>query len=53
MSFDADAVGIVYVIAGALANAAEGETLVADAPIEVAPRGVVRLAVATVRIIAR
>jgi environmental stress-induced protein Ves len=53
MTFDADAVCVVYVITGALANCAEGETLVADAPFEIAPRGSARLAVAMVRFTAR
>jgi environmental stress-induced protein Ves len=36
---------IVYVIAGALANADEGDTLVANAPFEVVPDGRARVAV--------
>ncbi|MET0594430.1 MAG: HutD family protein [Polyangiaceae bacterium] len=50
MTFDAGQIGIIYVIAGALVNAASGDTIVADAPIELTPRGEARIAVATVHL---
>jgi environmental stress-induced protein Ves len=39
---------IVHVIEGALADAGEGDTLVADAPFELVPRGTARLAFARI-----
>jgi environmental stress-induced protein Ves len=39
---------IVHVIAGALADAAEGDTLVADRPFQLVPRGQARVAIARV-----
>ena len=48
--FDAGTVGIVYVIAGALVNAVEGDTIVAAAPFELVPNGTARVAIARVAI---
>lgn len=39
---------IVHVIEGALAGAGEGDTLVADAPFELVPRGTARIAIARI-----
>jgi environmental stress-induced protein Ves len=48
LAFDRGTVGIVHVIAGALANAAEGDTIVADAPFDLVPRGTARVAIGRV-----
>ena len=53
MTFDAHTIGIIYVIAGALANAGQGDTIIADAPLAIAPEGEARIAVGTVRLSAR
>jgi hypothetical protein len=50
MKFDARTIGILYVIAGALENARQGDTIVADAPLAIAPLGEARIAVGTVRL---
>jgi environmental stress-induced protein Ves len=48
LAFGANTVCLVPVITGALVNADEGDTIVADAPFDLVPRGTARLAIARV-----
>jgi environmental stress-induced protein Ves len=48
LSVDVGVVCIVYVIAGALADAAQGDTIVADASFDLVPRGTARVAMARI-----
>jgi uncharacterized protein len=50
LGMEAGTVCIVYLIAGALVNAAEGDTIVADAPFDLVPNGTARVAIARVAI---
>ena len=45
---DSGSVCIVHIVSGTLADAAEGDTLVAHAPLELVPRGGVRVAIARI-----
>lgn len=46
LAFDPGTICVVHVIAGALGDAAQGDTLVADAPFELVPHGTARVAIA-------
>jgi uncharacterized protein len=48
VGFDPGTVCVVHVIAGALASAAEGDTIVANAPFELVPLGLARVALALI-----